>query len=219
MLPYEVIGNIIIESGNISLLCKISSLFKQMYSSQIIHYYTTLPITINEFNKYKPNVHWLFVIEDRLLAWKYEYNFTRATYHATCLVDGNKKFSNQPFSPNYINNYDINTIYNIITNHQNFKIYAKKTCLDTFNHYCEILTGKSLILYLYINVIMLDKEWTNKYNNGLPISENDIINTDLNRINLIKNCITSYINNLHVKDEFTGEENVKMLTKFIIKPV
>lgn len=176
-LPFEITGNIIFRAGGISLIKLVSKSLTKLYSKVIEeHNFITQPISSAEIKQYLDEeikvIYTFHYAEDKMIA---------CSYKPYCdsfidLINKNISFS-MAGAQTYIHlpsrlesffiikrlvtgyelaNYDLLTIFNIITNRSN-KYVAKKVCIDTFNYYCNILKNEALFIYLYVNLSAINQ--------------------------------------------------------------
>ncbi len=200
MLLIEIQGLIILEAG-ISLLSKISKSLRKLHHMDIIKYYATLPITPHEIANYiigKPTRIQCYNINNGLNVEGYILQTDK--YHMFYNILCNDTIHDLPKNDESITgkNYDLYTIYMCRKS-----IYIKKILYDTLNYYCSLLTGPALSLYLYTNIIMLDKSYG-------AVSQDNILST--NKHDQLKLEIIDLINQLPVED-------TPLNIKLIIYPV
>lgn len=200
MLPIEIQGLIILEAG-IPLLSKISKSLRKLHHMDIIKYYATLPITPYEIEKYivnKPTRIQCYKINNGLNVEGYILQARGYYMHYNIL--GNDTIHDLPRNDESLisKNYDLYTIYRCRKS-----IYIKKILYDTFHYYCSLLTEPALSLYLYTNIIMLDKSYG-------AISSDNLLSK--NKHEQLKLEIIDLINQLPVDD-------TPLNMKLIIYPV
>lgn len=203
MLPIEIQGLIILEAGNIPLLCQISKSLNQFYKMDIIQYYATLPISPKEIGEYIKG------IPKSIKTFNMDVNhidiggyFAVQDHYHLCShigVDLNKKISYLPtitnnastdvefITENKYKNYDLYTIYHILKTRNGQ--YIHKVLCDTFNYYCNLLTGPVLSVYLYVNISKLNTEYG-------AVSKNVWLQTDVKKQDELKLEIIDLINRL-----------------------
>lgn len=174
-LLIELQCRIIIEAGGFSLLKNISSKIRYLYRGDISRYNNLRnPVSPNEINEYLKNRPLqLWIINNSSVSRKYihqlnhNYNYKP---HTAILCRNNGidigpaglthcryESDTELITNNKVQHYDIKTTYNVLLSRHQPNL-VKMACLDIFNHYCNILTGECLKVYLYINICMFDNE-------------------------------------------------------------
>lgn len=189
MLPLEIVGEIILQTGGIPLLRLISGKINKLYINMIEEYnMITKPITIEEMGKYlvndPKNIYRFNYDNNKIVAKPLRLNINNYCPQAAIIADAGltfgafREYSCQGcklscVTEDKMNNYDLLTTYNIINNKTNDKQLTQKVIIDTFEYYCRLLKNHSLWAYLYTNC-----QFFNLYKGGITSDsyrEKDII--------------------------------------------
>lgn len=223
-LPLEIYNNIILRSGGIPLLKQISKQLIKLNSKLVEEYnMITQPITRQEIKSYLKNkpksITTFHCDKNKIVSILYK-AYGNGTYE--CYENMNYNgltiyfftgFGHQEYFRNYdrsikkfvdeyeCNNYDILTIFNIISNRTSDRYLARKVCIDTLNYYYKVLENEILWVYLYMTAKSFGKLTSigpssyNKNKDLIPFIYEEILNNLL----MLNNDVRDYYGNYVIK--------------------
>lgn len=209
MLLDEILCDILLRSGGVLLLRSISTHLNKAYCKMIGEYNLAIkPISVEEIEHYldkKPNIIYRFDYRHSLYSnlnvtsynncntINYSYKpFSSLSVGSNVIYYGPAGMTHDRFetdveliTQNRAGNYDLFTMYNILTERMQDEKLVNKICLDTFLYYCDLLTDQTLYVYLYVNVYSFipDLKW-------------EFPQYDINKIETYRNLIMNQLNKM-----------------------
>lgn len=223
-LPIELYAKILYHTNNMQLLKYVSKEIAKINVEYISH------INTKEILEYyeKINMNNVKLSDRRIFVFNVNKIFTVSEYY-TGDFDGVKNvrihtksypyfghYNQNDFPNDYLftddnlRNYDLRTMYNILTSKQ--YVYAKKTCIDTLNDYCNTMPLLHSWIYMAYNHLILKKSDLVIEGKQIVIfhmSKKDVI---LEEWHILKSTLMDILQNLS-EDKCTRD--IKYIMKFV----